>query len=83
LLRQVSEPRTEVTQVYLLYNITKAAVLHGTKLQAADPALTSRGITVVAECPGWCRVRLSAAYQCAWHHSEHGSSGPAALVGAS
>ena len=58
MLCQVSEPRTELTVVYLLYNITKAAVLHGTKLQAADPALTSRGITVVAECPGWCRVRV-------------------------
>ncbi len=59
------EPRTEITQVYLLYNITKAAVLHGTKLQAADPALTSRQITVVAECPGWCRVRVLAC-QCAF-----------------
>ena len=44
--------------LFLLYNMTKAAVLHGTRLQAADPALTSRGITVVAVCPGWCRVRL-------------------------
>ena len=43
---------------WLLYNITKAAVLHGTKLQAAEPLLTSRGVTVVAVCPGWCRVRF-------------------------
>ena len=55
---QVPEPRIDLSVVYLLYNITKAAVLHGTKLQAADPAFTSRGITVVANCPGWCRVRL-------------------------
>ena len=41
----------------LLYNITKAAVLHGTKLQAVESALTSRRITVAAVCPGWCRVR--------------------------
>ncbi len=43
---------------YLLYNMTKAAVLHGTKMEAADPALTSRHITVAAICPGWCRVRV-------------------------
>ena len=57
MLRQVPEPRTEMRLLFLLYNMTKAAVLHGTRLQAADPALTSRGITVVAVCPGWCRVR--------------------------
>jgi len=45
---------------YLLYNMTKAAVLHGTKMEAADPALTSRHITVAAICPGWCRVRVLA-----------------------
>ena len=54
---QVPEPRTDLGVVYLLYNITKAAVLHGTKLEAAEPYLTSRGITVATNCPGWCRVR--------------------------
>ena len=42
--------------MYLLYNITKAAVLHGTKLEAGEAYLTSRNITVAANCPGWCRV---------------------------
>ena len=54
------EPRTDLSVVYLLYNITKAAMLHGTKLEAADPTLTARGITVAAACPGWCRVRAAA-----------------------
>ena len=54
---QVPEPRTDLSVVYLLYNITKAAMLHGAKLEAADPTLVARGITVAAACPGWCRVR--------------------------
>ncbi len=55
-LTQVPEPRTDLSVVYLLYNITKAAMLHGAKLEAADPTLTARRITVAAACPGWCRV---------------------------
>ena len=43
--------------MYLLYNVTKAAVLHGTKLEAGESYLTSRHISVAANCPGWCRVR--------------------------
>ena len=43
--------------MYLLYNITKAAVLHGAKLEAGEAYLTSRNISVAANCPGWCRVR--------------------------
>ena len=54
---QVPEPRTDLSVAYLLYNITKAAMLHGAKLEAADPTLVARGITVAAACPGWCRVR--------------------------
>ena len=57
---QVPEPRTDLSVVYLLYNITKAAMLHGAKLEAAHPTLVARGITVAAACPGWCRVRALA-----------------------
>ena len=54
---QITGPRDSLDVMYLLYNITKAAVLHGTRLEAAEAYLTSRNITVVANCPGWCRVR--------------------------
>ena len=43
---------------YLLYNMTKAAVLHGVKMQLADPAIASRHITIAAICPGWCKVSV-------------------------
>lgn len=56
---KVAESDEGLDKQYLLYNITKAAVLHGTQLEAADPELTSRRITVAAICPGWCRVRGS------------------------
>ena len=39
------------------YSLSKAAMNRGTELLAEDPALTSRGITVAAVTPGWCRVR--------------------------
>jgi NAD(P)-dependent dehydrogenase (short-subunit alcohol dehydrogenase family) len=54
---QITGPRDSLGMMFLLYNVTKAAVLHGTKLEAAEPHLTSRHITVAANCPGWCRVR--------------------------
>ena len=54
---QITGPRDSLDVMYLLYNITKAAVLHGTRLMAGEAYLTSRNITVVANCPGWCRVR--------------------------
>ncbi len=56
-MAQVTGPRDDLAIKFLLYNITKAAVLHGAKLEAAEPRLTSRHITVAAICPGWCRVR--------------------------
>ena len=55
---QMDSNSDDMGQKYLLYNITKAAVLHGTKLEAVDSTFTSRRITVAAICPGWCRVSV-------------------------
>ena len=56
-MTQITGPRDSFELMYLLYCISKAAVLHGTILEAAEPRLTSRHITIVTSCPGWCRVR--------------------------
>ena len=55
---QMGGGKDDMGRKYLLYNMTKAAVLHGMKMEAADSALTSRHITVAAICPGWCRVSV-------------------------
>ena len=39
------------------YSLSKAAMNRATELLAKDPSLTSRGITIAAVTPGWCRVR--------------------------
>lgn len=59
-LPQFTAPPGDLSVMYIIYNITKAVLLHGTNLEAADPSLTSRRITNVAICPGWCEVRLAA-----------------------
>ena len=41
------------------YSLSKAALNRATQLLAEDAALTSRGVTVAAVTPGWCRVRSS------------------------
>ena len=49
----------DVHSVLLLYCLSKAAVLFGVKIQADEPYMTSRNISVVAICPGWCQVRAN------------------------
>ena len=39
------------------YSLSKAAMNRATQLLAEDELLTSRGLTVAAVTPGWCRVR--------------------------
>jgi len=57
-ISKMDVPADDMGQKYLLYNMTKAAVLHGTQMQVADPAYKSRNITVAAICPGWCRTDM-------------------------
>ena len=46
----------DVHSMLLLYCLSKAAVLFGVKIQADEPYMKARGVTVVAVCPGWCQV---------------------------
>jgi len=39
------------------YSLSKAAMNRATELLAKDELLTSRGLTIAAVTPGWCRVR--------------------------
>eukprot|EP01025_Chloroclados_australasicus_P069068 TRINITY_DN9680_c1_g1_i2.p1 TRINITY_DN9680_c1_g1~~TRINITY_DN9680_c1_g1_i2.p1 ORF type:complete len:263 (+),score=30.30 TRINITY_DN9680_c1_g1_i2:125-913(+) len=40
------------------YKVSKAMLNRYTQLLAADPQITSKGISVNAVCPGWCRTRM-------------------------
>ena len=53
----VATPVTQMGGMYApYYSLSKAAMNRATQLLAEDKALTSRGITIAAVTPGWCRV---------------------------
>jgi NAD(P)-dependent dehydrogenase (short-subunit alcohol dehydrogenase family) len=47
----------DVHSMMLLYCLSKAAVLFGVKIQADEPYMKARNLSVVSICPGWCQVR--------------------------
>lgn len=56
------------------YGTSKAAITALTKVLSVDPRLTSRGITVYACCPGWCRTDMT--HGEGYHTAEEGADTP-------